>query len=144
MPCPKASCMPSAVVGAQIVGHLRPEIARELGLTGDVAVAPGSGDNQMSALGAGAVKEGTWVVSLGTSGDMHSSCLYWQPSLPMAHLGGVPRNFRHSPALLAAFAMSSPHSSLCPLRQCLRVTSRAANILLGPQRRRTPPLPPTS
>ena len=94
MPCPKASCMPSAVVGAQIVGHLRPEIARELGLTGDVAVAPGSGDNQMSALGAGAVKEGTWVVSLGTSGDMHSSCLYWQPSLPMAHLGGVPWNFR--------------------------------------------------
>ena len=54
--------------GAQIVGHLRPEVARELGLTTDVAVAPGSGDNQMSALGAGAVKDGTWVVSLGTSG----------------------------------------------------------------------------
>lgn len=31
-------------------------------------MAPGSGDNQMSALGAGAVKEGDWVVSLGTSG----------------------------------------------------------------------------
>ena len=52
----------------QIVGHLRPEVAKELGLTEEVAVAPGSGDNQMSALGAGAVKEGAWVVSLGTSG----------------------------------------------------------------------------
>ena len=54
----------------QIVGHLRPEVAKELGLTEEVAVAPGSGDNQMSALGAGAVKEGAWVVSLGTSGGL--------------------------------------------------------------------------
>ena len=53
----------------QIVGHLRADVAKELGLTQDVAVAPGSGDNQMSALGSGAVKEGTWVVSLGTSGQ---------------------------------------------------------------------------
>ena len=53
-----------------MVGHLRPEIAAELGLTEEVAVAPGSGDNQMSALGAGAVKEGDWVVSLGTSGTL--------------------------------------------------------------------------
>lgn len=51
-----------------MVGHLRPEIAAQLGLTEEVAVAPGSGDNQMSALGAGAVKEGDWVISLGTSG----------------------------------------------------------------------------
>ena len=85
MPCPKASCMPSAVVGAQIVGHLRPEIARELGLTGDVAVAPGSGDNQMSALGAGAVKEGTWVVSLG---DFQVTC-----TAP-AYIGNPPSQWR--------------------------------------------------
>ena len=53
---------------SQVVGHLRADVARDLGLTEEVAVAPGSGDNQMSALGAGAVKEGAWVVSLGTSG----------------------------------------------------------------------------
>ena len=52
----------------QVIGHLRPEVAAQLGLTEEVAVAPGSGDNQMSALGAGAVREGAWVVSLGTSG----------------------------------------------------------------------------
>ncbi|EIE20766.1 Xylulokinase [Coccomyxa subellipsoidea C-169] len=59
---------PELIGPNEVVGHLRPEIAAELGLTEDVAVAPGSGDNQMSALGAGAVKEGDWVVSLGTSG----------------------------------------------------------------------------
>ncbi len=59
----------------QIVGHLRPEVAKELGLTEEVAVAPGSGDNQMSALGAGAVKEGAWVVSLGTSGGLQDQLI---------------------------------------------------------------------
>ena len=52
----------------QIVGKLRSDVAEQLGLGTDVIVAPGSGDNQMSALGAGAVKEGSWVISLGTSG----------------------------------------------------------------------------
>lgn len=52
----------------QVVGTLRPEVAAQLGLPGDVQVAPGGGDNAMSALGAGAVREGSWVLSLGTSG----------------------------------------------------------------------------
>lgn len=54
----------------QVVGTIRSEVAQELGLSPDVQVAPGSGDNQMSALGAGAVHEGTWVMSLGTSGTL--------------------------------------------------------------------------
>ena len=37
----------------QVVGTLRPEVAESLGLSKDVQVAPGSGDNQMSALGSG-------------------------------------------------------------------------------------------
>ena len=40
----------------QAVGTLRSEIAEQLGLAPEVKVAAGSGDNQMSALGAGAVK----------------------------------------------------------------------------------------
>ena len=36
-----------------MVGTLRPEVAESLGLSKDVQVAPGSGDNQMSALGSG-------------------------------------------------------------------------------------------
>lgn len=52
----------------QVVGRLKADVAEQFGLGSDVIVAPGSGDNQMSALGAGAVKEGSWVISLGTSG----------------------------------------------------------------------------
>ena len=52
------------------MGTLKKDVAEELGLSPDVIVAPGSGDNQMSALGAGAVTEGSWVISLGTSGTL--------------------------------------------------------------------------
>lgn len=58
----------------QVVGKLRPEVAAELRLPPTVQVAPGGGDNAMAALGAGAVKEGSWVLSLGTSGG---SCAGW-------------------------------------------------------------------
>ena len=60
----------AVVIVVQVVGTIRSEVAQELGLSPDVQVAPGSGDNQMSALGAGAVHEGTWVMSLGTSGTL--------------------------------------------------------------------------
>lgn len=40
----------------QVVGHLQRSAALELGLSTDVIVAPGSGDNAMSALGAGVVR----------------------------------------------------------------------------------------
>jgi xylulokinase len=53
-----------------VAGTLRAEAAAELGLRAGIAVAPGSGDNMMSALGAGAVDHGTLVVSLGTSGTV--------------------------------------------------------------------------
>ena len=46
-------------------------MAAELGLPPEVIVAPGGGDNAMAALGSGAVREGTWVLSLGTSGGWH-------------------------------------------------------------------------
>ena len=57
------------------IGPVREAIAQRFGLNPSVAVAPGSGDNMMSALGAGAVTDGTVVVSLGTSGTLfgHSS-----------------------------------------------------------------------
>jgi xylulokinase len=51
-------------------GALRPAAAQALGLRAGIPVAPGSGDNMMSALGAGAVDHGTLVVSLGTSGTL--------------------------------------------------------------------------
>ncbi|GLC33181.1 hypothetical protein PLESTF_000150600 [Pleodorina starrii] len=54
----------------EVVGGLLPEVASELGLPAGVLVAPGSGDNAMSALGAGAAGDGATVMSLGTSGTI--------------------------------------------------------------------------
>ena len=55
---------------AQAIGELTPAAAAALGLPAGLLVAPGSGDNQMSALGAGAVAQGAFVASLGTSGTL--------------------------------------------------------------------------
>ncbi|CAG9462871.1 unnamed protein product [Pedinophyceae sp. YPF-701] len=52
------------------IGKLRPDMAEYLGLPTGIAVSKGSGDNMCSALGVGAVEEGRWVCSLGTSGTV--------------------------------------------------------------------------
>ncbi len=51
-------------------GRVSAKAARAFGLREGVPVAPGSGDNMMSALGAGATREGVVVLSLGTSGTV--------------------------------------------------------------------------
>lgn len=55
----------------RVAGALRPEAAAALGLLQEgVVVAPGSGDNAMSALGAGVTRDGQLIASLGTSGTL--------------------------------------------------------------------------
>ena len=44
----------------QVVGTLLPGPAEELGLSTDVIVSAGCGDNAASALGVGAVSHGEW------------------------------------------------------------------------------------
>lgn len=51
-------------------GLLDPVLTARFGLSEAVRVSIGSGDNMMSALGAGATDPGTWVLSLGTSGTL--------------------------------------------------------------------------
>ena len=65
-----ADRLPPLVSHDAPIGELRPDLARKLGLPSGVAVAPGSGDNMMSAIGAGAVREDVVVASLGTSGTL--------------------------------------------------------------------------
>eukprot|EP00892_Ulva_mutabilis_P008976 jgi/Ulvmu1/6450/UM003_0080.1 len=65
-----SGAFPDLVGPNESVGAVRAEAAAALGLPAGVAVAPGSGDNMMSALGVGAVAEGDLVVSLGTSGTL--------------------------------------------------------------------------
>ena len=64
------SLFPDIITPLATVGTLKRDIADRLGLPAGVIVAPGSGDNMMSALGSGCVSAGDLVVSLGTSGTV--------------------------------------------------------------------------
>ena len=57
----------------EAVGTLLPEIAAELGVSGDVKVAAGAGDNAAAAVGTGTVGDGMCNISLGTSGTVFIS-----------------------------------------------------------------------
>ena len=57
----------------EVVGTLLPEIADELGLSHDVKVAAGAGDNAAAAVGTGTVGDGMCNISLGTSGTIFIS-----------------------------------------------------------------------
>lgn len=65
------TCLPPLLRAEQAVGRLRPSSARELGLSTDVLVASGGGDNMMGAIGTGNVHEGVITMSLGTSGTIY-------------------------------------------------------------------------
>lgn len=60
--------MPALVEGSAKSGVLRADLASQWGLSADVIVAGGGGDNAASAVGVGAVNEGDALISLGTSG----------------------------------------------------------------------------
>lgn len=62
--------LPPLLAANEVCGGVRGEIAARTGLAAGVPVSAGSGDNMMSALGAGAVREGALVCSLGTSGTL--------------------------------------------------------------------------
>lgn len=57
----------------QPVGHVLPEIAKELGIPQDAVVAAGAGDNAAAAVGTGTVGDGMCNISLGTSGTIFIS-----------------------------------------------------------------------
>lgn len=60
--------MPRLVEGSQGAGDLRSDLASKWGVSGNVTVAGGAGDNAAAACGIGALDEGQGFVSLGTSG----------------------------------------------------------------------------
>lgn len=60
--------MPTLAEGSDVAGHLRRDIATQLGLPAGIPVAGGAGDNAAGAAGIGIVDPGRAFVSLGTSG----------------------------------------------------------------------------
>ncbi len=60
--------MPDLVEGSEVVGQLDARVASELGLSGQVKVVGGGGDNAAAACGIGALQDNQGFLSLGTSG----------------------------------------------------------------------------
>ena len=65
--------MPRLFESYETVGTLRPEVAARLGLSPQVKVCAGAGDNAAAAIGTGTVGEGACNISLGTSGTIFIS-----------------------------------------------------------------------
>lgn len=65
--------MPALYESYQVVGVLKPEVARTLGLPESVKVVAGAGDNAAAAVGTGVVGDGGCNISLGTSGTIFIS-----------------------------------------------------------------------
>jgi xylulokinase len=67
-----AEMLPALINADEIAGTLREELAKEFGLSQQVIVSSGGGDNMMGAIGTGNVKPGVVTVSLGTSGTIYA------------------------------------------------------------------------
>lgn len=65
--------LPRLYESFQVVGTLKPELARELGLSPEVKIIAGAGDNAAAAVGTGTVGDGMCNISLGTSGTIFIS-----------------------------------------------------------------------
>lgn len=65
--------LPTLYESYDVVGTLKEEVAKELGLPVTVKVIAGAGDNAAAAIGTGTVGEGNCNISLGTSGTIFIS-----------------------------------------------------------------------
>lgn len=74
--------VPPALESRAIAGHVTEFAALATGLTVGTPVIAGSGDNMMGAIGAGIVREGDVVVTLGTSGVIYAHSSVHRPDVP--------------------------------------------------------------
>lgn len=104
--------LPHLVASDQILGTVKPDVAQQLGLAGNVIVASGGGDNMMGAIGTGNIRQGIVTMSLGTSGT-----LYAYSNRPLSDL----------PPMIANFCSSS--GGWLPLVCTMNVTSANKNLM---------------
>ena len=72
--------MPALAEGSAPAGTLKKELRERWGMTGQVIIAGGGGDNAASACGIGAIRPGEGFVSLGTSGVLFVSNEKFRPN----------------------------------------------------------------
>ncbi|MGZ8940243.1 MAG: xylulokinase, partial [Limisphaerales bacterium] len=64
--------LPPLISSDRPAGKLQPSTAKELGLSGDIIVSAGGGDNMMGAIGTGNTSPGVITASFGTSGTIYA------------------------------------------------------------------------
>ena len=69
----KREQLPDLFESYEVVGTLKKELADELGLSENVKIVAGAGDNAAAAVGTGTVGDGRCNISLGTSGTIFIS-----------------------------------------------------------------------
>lgn len=62
--------LPKLYESYEVVGNIKPEIAKKTGLNIGVKIIAGAGDNEAAAIGTGAIADGDCNISLGTSGTV--------------------------------------------------------------------------
>ena len=65
------SMLPELGSSRSVHGRLRPELAKSWGLSDNVIISAGGGDNMMGAIGTGNIKPGVITASFGTSGTLY-------------------------------------------------------------------------
>jgi xylulokinase len=117
--------MPTLVEGTEQGGKLRAELVSAWGISGDVIVAGGAGDNAASACGMGTVSDGAAFVSLGTSGVLFAANAAYLPkpeSAVHAFCHALPNTWHQMGVILSATDALNWHSS---------VTGKSAADLTG-------------
>lgn len=67
-----SDCLPELISAKDPSGSINKEISELLGLSRDVLVSSGGGDNMMAAIGTGNIEPGVVTASLGTSGTVYA------------------------------------------------------------------------
>ncbi len=67
-----AAKLPPLIPSEEPAGRLQSSVAKELGLTGEVLISAGGGDNMMGAIGTGNTDPGVITASFGTSGTIYA------------------------------------------------------------------------
>lgn len=65
--------LPKLYESYEVIGTIKAELAKELGLDDDIKIVAGAGDNAAAAIGTATVGEGACNISLGTSGTVFIS-----------------------------------------------------------------------
>jgi xylulokinase len=126
--------MPTLVEGTEVAGKLRGELASKWGITGDVVVAGGAGDNAASACGMGTVSHGAAFVSLGTSGVLFAANGSYLPkpeSAVHAFCHALPNTWHQMGVILSATDALNWHSHVTG-KSAAELTTELGDTLKAP------------